>query len=200
MRARAIVLSAMLLACLAVIVSTRIKTHAAVEPSSLNSLKPFEFHREGATQRDVAAVNLFQAFVQNSPKHFVQNLLLGTCYDSIDVLQDFAECMHTTKFKTGDDSYCIYDLPKGLDASTVRVLASSELDSKDKDVAALYPLAIESYYAEKFGFVDVAADGFDGRQHSTRIVVATVNDRWYVIPRVSGSISFYAVADAKTAE
>lgn len=168
---------------------------ASAKPSDA-SLAPFAFDIAGAASPEDAATALFLGSAKESPKHFVRHLLLGVCDGPIDTLQKFAECLHTTKFHTGDESYTFYDLPKGLDKDTVRVVASREFDSQDEDVAALRLQALSTYYGEKFRSVDVAADGYDGREYRTRVVVAMVQDRWYAIPRCRSSQSFYAIADA----
>ncbi len=161
------------------------------------ALPPFEFDREGATSPEDAATTLFRGCAAKSPKHFVRHLLLGVCDGPINTLQKFAECLHRTKFSHGEDSYTVYDLPKGIDAKKpIRVIASDDLFSQGKQVAALRFQMMSTYYGEKFMCVDVAAKGYDGLEYQTRIVVAQVDDRWYSIPRCRSAMSFYEIADA----
>lgn len=105
--------------------------------------------------------------------------------------------MHTTRFLAGDESFTFYNLPKGINArKPLRVLASAPFDKEDKQVAALQFQMMSTYYGEQFLSVDVAADGYDGREYRTRIVVAQVDGRWYAMPRCRSAKSFYVVADA----
>ena len=81
------------------------------------SLTPFEFDREGATNPEDAATSLFRGCAKESPKHFVRHLLLGVCDGPIDTLQKFAESLHRTKFRHGEASFTVYDLPKGINTN-----------------------------------------------------------------------------------
>ena len=164
------------------------------------SLPAFEFHREGATNPEDAAKAMFRSCAMNSPRDFVQHLLLGTCDGSIGTLQKFAECLHSTKFKTGEESYAVYDLPVrkngGLKKDTIRVVASDEFPTDEKVAAVISSEAVHSYYGEKFRFLDVVADGSDGREYRSRVVVAVISNRWYAVPRCRSSKPFYEIADA----
>jgi hypothetical protein len=160
------------------------------------ALAPFEFHRTGATTPQIAASVHFRACATRSPQHFVQHLLLGVCDGPIATLNKFAECLHSTEFVSGEESYTVYDLPKGIKKETVRVVASGDFDNNDKKVKALQIEAVSTYYAEKFIFIDVAADDLDGRTYQTRIVVGAISGRWYAIPRCRSATSFYRIADA----
>lgn len=161
------------------------------------SLAPFEFHREGATNPEDAAKALFRGCASESPKHFVRHLLLGVCDGSIDTLQKFAECLHETKFSNGEDSYSLYDLPKRIETrGVIRVIASQAFDPQDKQVAALKFEMMSTYYGEKYTCVDVSANGYDGLEYQTRIVVAHANGGWYALPRCRSARSFYEIADA----
>lgn len=163
-------------------------------------LAPFEFHREAAASPEAAAESLFRGVATESPTHFVHHLLLGVCDGPIDTLQKFAECLHVAEFRHGDDSYSFYDLRedrKGIDPrKPVRVVAIEQFDSEDPQVAALQWQMLGTYYGQVFACVDVAADGYDGLEYQTRIVVAQVEDGWYAMPRCSSARSFYEIADA----
>jgi hypothetical protein len=166
---------------------------AGVDPA----LPPFEFRRTGAASPEDAATALFRGCAMKSPNHFVQHLLLGVCDGPIATLQDFAECLHVTRFAHGDESYSVYDMPEPIDRNKpVRVIASEEFDSDDKRVDALQIEMMSTYYGQTFRSVDVAAESYDGREYRTRIVVARVNDRWYAMPRCRSAKSFYAIADS----
>lgn len=160
------------------------------------ALAPFEFHRSGATTPQIAASVHFRACARRSPQHFVPHLLLGVCDGPIATLNKFAECLHSTEFVSGEESFTVYDLPRGIKQETIRVIASGDFDKMDKNVKSLQIEAVSTYYAEKFMFVDVAADGYDGRKYQTRIVVGAISGRWYAIPRSRSAASFYRIADA----
>ena len=175
-------------------ISYTVNSQAAI---SNRSLAPFEFDREGATNPEDAATTLFRGCASESPKHFVRHLLLGVCDGPIDTLQKFAESLHGTKFSHGEDSFTVYDLPKGINTNKpIHVIARDAFDSEDKQVAALQFQMLSTYYGEKFMCVDVAAEGYDGLEYQARIVVAQVQDRWYAIPRCRSAKSFYEIADA----
>ncbi|MBT5018692.1 hypothetical protein OAF42_01020 [Planctomicrobium sp.] len=163
-------------------------------------LAPFEFHRKGAASPAEAAKVFFRGVATDSPKHFVQHLLLGVCDGPIDTLQKFAECLHVTEFKDGDDSFTFYELretQKGINyKKPSRVILTKQFNSEDKEVAALQFEMLSTYYGEGFMAVDVAAEGYDGREYQTRIVVAQLGDYWFSIPRCRSSKNFYAIADA----
>jgi hypothetical protein len=155
------------------------------------------FPRAGALQPDDAALSLFLACAKESPQHFVQHLLLGVCDGPIDTLQKFAECLHSTRFQSGGESFTVYDLPRPIDTSTLRVVARREFDGGKREVeTALASEGLTTYYAERFACVDVAAAGYDGREYQTRIVVAAVAGQWYAIPRCRSARTFYGIADA----
>lgn len=164
------------------------------------SLASFEFRREGAASPEDAAKTLFRGVATESPVHFVQNLLLGVCDGPIDTLQKFAECLHKTEFSHGADSFTFYDLRelrKGINPKKpTRVIATTPFDSGDKQVAALQFEMMSTYYGKTFMGVDVAAEGYDGREYQTRIVVAQLGGGWYAIPRCRSAKSFYEIADA----
>lgn len=167
------------------------------------TLAPFEFHREAAASPEAAALSLFQGVSTESPKHFVQHLLLGVCDGSIDTLQKFAESLHTTEFTHDGNSFTFYDLRelrRGINPrKAVRVVATAPFDTEDKQVAALRSEWISTYYGETFACIDVAAEGYDGLEYQTRIVVAQVDGGWYAIPRCRSARSFYEIADAMRA-
>ena len=156
---------------------------------------PITYPPVGATTTEGAAEGLFTACILRSPGLFIHNLCLGVCDGPVDTLQKFAECLHVTTFRRGDNAFTVYDLPKRLQRETVRVVASQEFDSENEDVAALRWQMMSTYYGEKFICVDVVADDPDGLTYGTRIVVTRVNDRWYAIPRCGSSTSFYQIAD-----
>jgi hypothetical protein len=164
------------------------------------SLAPFEFHREAAASPEAAARALFRGISDESPKYFVQHLLLGVCDGSIDTLQKFAESLHKTEFTHDGDSFSFYDLRdlrKGIDREKpIRVVAYALFDIEDEQVAALKFQGLSTYYGEQFASVDVAAEGYDGREYQTRIVVAQVGDGWYAMPRCRSAQRFYEIADA----
>lgn len=153
------------------------------------ALPSFEFHREGATNPEDAAKAMFRGCAKKSPKDFVQHMLLGTCDGPISTLQKFAECLHSTKFKTGAEPYAVYDLPVGknggLKNDTIRIVASGVFPTDEKVAAVISGEAFHSYYGEEFRFVDVAADGSDGREYRSRVVVAAIKDRWYAMPKLA---------------
>jgi hypothetical protein len=162
-------------------------------------LPPFAFHRSGATVPEDAAKALFHGCARTSIKDFVQHLHLATCDGPNGTIQKFAECLHTTKFSTGDESHSIYDLliakDGGFKSDTTRIVASSEFPT-DKKTAAVISTGIDTYYGENFRAVVVAADGFEGREYRTRIVVAVTKEGWFAIPRCRSSKAFYDIADA----
>jgi hypothetical protein len=162
-------------------------------------LAPFEFQGEGAASPEVAAETLFRACATRSPKHFVQHLLLGVCDGPIATLDKYAECLHSTRFRHGDDSLTVYDLPikRAINRKgPFRAIASQDFDRENKQVAALQFQMVSTYYGKQFKSVDVVAESYDGLEYRTRIVVARVKDRWYAMPRCSSSNSFYEIADA----
>lgn len=171
----------------------------ADEPAADPALPSFEFRRERANSPEAAAAALFRGCVLRSPERFVQHLCLGVCDGPIATLQKFAESLHTTEFRHGEDSFTVYDLPRPIDPEKpIRAIASQEFDSDDDKVAALQFEMLSSYYGERFVSVDVAAEGYDGLEYRTRIVVTQVGDGWYAIPRCRSSKSFYEIADAMT--
>lgn len=163
------------------------------------SLPAFEFHREPATSPEAAARTLFRGVSTESPKRFVQHLLLGVCDGSVDTLRKFAESLHETKFSHKGKSFTVYGLrelrqhinPK----KPVSVVASAPFDTKDKRVAALPLQSISTYYGEAFVCIDAEAEGYDRRMYRTRIVVARVDGGWYAMPRCRSAKSFYEIAD-----
>lgn len=163
-------------------------------------LAPFEFHREAAASPEVAASVLFEGLSRESPRHFVQHLLVGVCDNSIDTLQKFAESLHRTKFTHDGESFTFYELRdqrRGINRKkAVRVVAIAPFDADDEQVAALRFEMISTYYGERFVAVDVAAEGYDELEYQTRIVAAEVDGGWYAIPRCRSARSFYKIADA----
>lgn len=189
----------LVIACLLVVLGVAAAVSLGVGPQAAApdpALPDFKFERAGADTPEAAATALFRGCALGSPRHFVQHLLLGVCDGPIATLNKFAECLHVTKFRAGDESFTLYDLPKGIDKETVRVVASREFDGNDGDVKKLQLEAASTYSGKKFMAVDVAATGYDGREYATRIVVATVDNRWYAIPRCRSARSFYRIADA----
>ena len=168
------------------------------------SLAPFEFHREAAATPEAAARSLFRGISAESPKHFVQHLLLGVCDNSIDTLQKFAESLHKTEFTHDGNSFTFYDLRelrRGINhKQPIRIVAVAPFDTEDKQVAALRSQMLSTYYGETFVGVDAAAEGYDGNEYRTRIVVAKVDGGWYAMPRCRSARSFYEIADAMTLE
>jgi len=168
------------------------------------TLAPFEFNREAADSPEAAARTLFRGVSTESPKHFVQHLLLGVCDNSIDTLQKFAECLHETEFTHDGESFTFYDLRehrKGINGKkTVRVVAVAPFDKSDKKVAALQSQMMSTYYGKEFACVDVASESYDGLEYQTRIVAARVDEGWYAIPRCRSARSFYEIADAMRLE
>jgi hypothetical protein len=197
MKSRRFLIACMLIT-LGVMAASTHRVHAQTATAD-PALPPFEFHREGAKSPEAAATSLFRGCALRSPQDFVRHLNLGVCDGPIATLTKFAECLHTTKFTTGKEAYTVFDLPQMLNKATVRVIGSREFDSQAKDVMALRLEGASTYYGKRFALVDVAADGYDGRVYQTRIVVATVSDGWYAIPRCRSSRSFYRIADAMDA-
>ena len=172
---------------------------SAQVPVPDQALPPFSFQREGAASPEDAAKSLFHACATESPKHFVQHLLLGVCDGPIDTLQKFAECLHSTKFHHGEDSFTVYDLSFGKQINpkkSFRAIATQDFDRENKQVAALQFQMMSTYYGEQFKCVDVVAESYDSLEYGTRIVVAQVGEGWYAIPRCRSSKAFYEVADA----
>ena len=163
-------------------------------------LPSFEFYRSGATTPEDAAKALFHGCARTSIKDFVQHLNLGVCDGPNGTIQKFAECLHTTKFITGEESYAVYDLPVGknggLKIDTMRIVASSEFPDDDNVATVILNGATSSYYGEKFRAIDVTADGSDGREYRTRFVVAVMKEGWFAVPRCRSSKAFYDIADA----
>jgi hypothetical protein len=140
---------------------------------------------------------MFRGIALESPKDFVRHLLLGVCDGSIGTLQNFAECLHETKFSRNQLSFTVYDLPKGVDSrKPVRIVASRAFDREDEKVKALQFQMLSTFYGERFVCVDVAAEGYDGLEYQTRLVVAELDSRWYAMPRCRSAKSFYEIADA----
>ncbi|TWU47797.1 hypothetical protein [Rubripirellula reticaptiva] len=159
-------------------------------------LAPFTFDREGASSPEDAASALFRGCAMESPKDFVRHLLLGVCDGSVDTLQKFAQCLHETKFSHGEESFTVYELPKRMNPNRpVRVVASEAFDPDDRRVVALRLEMVSTYYAEKFMCVAVVAEGYDGREYGSRIVVGQLGDQWYAIPRCRSANRFYGIAD-----
>lgn len=166
---------------------------AGIDPA----LPPFEFRRTGAASPEAAAETLYRGVATESPKHFVQHLCLGVCDGPIATLGKFAEALHRTDFRHGEESFTVYDLPQRIDPKKpIRAIASQDFDTESKQVAALQFEAMSTYYGKRFKSVDVVGEGYDGVEYRTRIVVAQTTDGWYAIPRCRSSKSFYAIADA----
>ncbi len=142
----------------------------------------------------------------------MQHLLLGVCCNEIDVLQDFAEAMHATRFRHGDEEFTYYEMCEkqylsGTETTRlinrsrpIRVIASAAFNTSDPDVKALSLEAVSTYFGERFVSVDLAGVGLDGLEYQTRIVVAQVRDGWYAMPRCRSSRNFYQIADAMSLE
>lgn len=159
-------------------------------------LPAFEFHRKGAASPEDAAKAMFIGIAKESPKDFVRHLLLGVCDGPIGTLQKFAECLHATKFIRNEQSLTVYDLPKGIDTrKPIRIVATQAFDGEDEQVKALQFEMISTFYGKRFVCVDVAAEGGDGLNYQTRLVVAEQNNRWYAMPRCRSGKSFYEIAD-----
>jgi hypothetical protein len=162
-------------------------------------LPPFEFRRSGAASPEDAAEAMFRACATRSPAHFVQHLLLGVCDGPIATLNKYAECLHSTRFRHGEDSLTFYDFAfnKRINPKKpFRAIATQDFDRESKEVAKLKFQMVSTYYGERFKSVDVAAESYDGLEYQTRIVVARVRNRWYAMPRCGSSKSFYEIADA----
>ncbi len=171
-------------------------------------LAPFEFRREAAHTAEIAAQSLFLGVATSSPKDFVQHLLLGVCNNEIDTLQRFAESLHATQFSHDGETFTYYDLrDQPRDPVTersrminpkkpLRVMNRAAFDVADPDVKALHFEMASTYYGNRFVCVEVAGEGWDGREYRTRVVVAEVGDGWYAMPRCRSSKSFYKIADA----
>ena len=162
-------------------------------------LAPFEFQLRAAVSPEAAARSMFQGVSRESPKHFVQHLLLGVCDGSVDTLQKFAESMHKTEFSHGTDSFTFYDLRelrRGINRKKpVRIIATAPFDTEDEQVKALKHEMMSTYYGETFVAVDAVAEGYDHLDYRTRIVVTKVAGGWYAIPRCRSAQRFYNVAD-----
>jgi len=172
--------------------------------SSQISLAPFEFHRQAAATPELAARSLFRGVATESPSDFVQHLLLGVCDGSIDTLQKFAESLHTTKFHHDGDSFTFYEL-RELRRSIiwkkpVRIVATAPFEPEDEKVRALELEMLSTYWGKRFMSVDVAGEGYDGREYRTRVVVAQGDAGWYAMPRCRSAQNFYKIADAMLIE
>jgi len=190
------VTNAGILLCLAVFAAIAYGVNSpATSPDT--ALPAFEFHREGAASPEDAAKAMFRGIAMESPNDFVRHLLLGVCDGPIGTLQNFAECLHETKFSRNELSFTVYDLPKGIDTrKPVRIVAAQAFDGEDEQVKALQFQILSTFYGERFVCVDVAAEGGDGLEYQTRIVVAEQNNRWHAMPRCRSAKSFYGIADA----
>jgi hypothetical protein len=187
--------NASLLLCLAVFAAIAYGVNLPASPDP--ALPAFEFHREGAASPEDAATAMFRGIAMESPKYFVQHLLLGVCDGSIGTLQNFAECLHETRFSRNELSFTVYNLPKGIDTrKPVRIVASQAFDGEDEQVKALQFQMLSTFYGETFVCVDVAAEGYDGLEYRTRLVVAELDSHWYAMPRCRSAKSFYEIADA----
>jgi hypothetical protein len=69
--------NASLLLCLAVFAAIAYGVNLPASPDP--ALPAFEFHREGAASPEDAATAMFRGIAMESPKYFVQHLLLGVC-------------------------------------------------------------------------------------------------------------------------
>lgn len=161
------------------------------------ALPPYQFHREGAETPEDAAKALFRGTAQRSPNHFVQHLLLGVCDGPNATLSKFAECLHTTKFHIGDESYTTYDLPSYLKRDEMRVVGTGAFPDDEMTKNALHLQSVSTYYGQQFRYVDVAGKGHDGREYQTRIVVARIKEGWFAIPRCRSAKLFYEIADTQ---
>ena len=171
-------------------------------------LAPFEFRREAAPTPETAAQSLFLGVATASPKDFVQHLLLGVCNNEIDTLQRFGESLHATQFSHDGETFTYYDLrdqPRDPETERsrminrkkpLRVIASAPFDPADPQVEALQLEMLGTYYGKSFVCIEVAGEGWDGREYRSRVVVAEVGDGWYAMPRCRSSKSFYKIADA----
>ncbi|MEZ6052110.1 MAG: hypothetical protein R3C02_12075 [Planctomycetaceae bacterium] len=138
------------------------------------ALPAFEFHREGAASPEDAAKAMFLGIAKESPNDFVRHLLIGVCDGPIGTLQNFAECLHETKFIRNGISLTVYDLPKGIDTrKPIRIVATQAFDGENEQVKALRFEMLSTFYGDSFACVDVAAEGGDGLEYQTRFVVAT---------------------------
>lgn len=171
-------------------------------------LAPFEFRPGPARTPEIAAQAMFLGVATASPKDYMQHVLIGVCENEIDLLQNFAESFHATRFSHDGETFTTYDLQHQRDASggmriiyrkkPIRVIASAVFDSTDPQVQAL-DLDLEAagtYGGKRFVSVDVAGLDYDGREYQTRVVVAQGLGGWYAIPRCHSSKSFYEIADA----
>ena len=83
--------------------------------STTNAFDPrlpaFQFVLEGAASPEEAAKALFMGCALESPKHLVKHLSLATCEGPVDTIQNFAECLNRTEFRSGGHSFNVYDLP-----------------------------------------------------------------------------------------
>lgn len=171
-------------------------------------LDQFEFRRNAAPTTEAAAQSLFLGIDTASPRDFFQHLQLGVCNNATDVLQDFAEAMHTTQFNHNDESFTYYEMFEkqylhGTEVTRlinrkkpIRVMASAPFDISDPQVKALALEATSTYSGERFVSVELAGLGSDGREYRASVVVVQVNDGWYAIPRCRNSKNFYKIADA----
>jgi hypothetical protein len=148
----------------------------------------------GTAKPEEAATDMFRAGVKRSPKLFDQTCLRGVCDGPIDTLNKYAECLHRTTYRNGENTFTVYDLLKHLPTQSVRAVARQEFAAKD--VAALSSQFLSTYYGEKFTCVDVTALDLAALEYRSRIVVALFEGRWHAMPRCRSSIAFYQVADA----
>lgn len=184
-----------ILLCLAVVAAIAYGVNSPVA-SPDPALPAFEFHREGADSPEDAAKAMFLGIAKESPNDFVRHVLLGVCDGPIGTLQNFAECLHETKFIRNEQSLTVYDLPKGIDTrKPIHIVAIQAFDVEDEKVKALWFEMPGTFYGKRFVCVDVAAEGGDGLNYQTRLVVAEQNDRWYAMPRCRSGKSFYEIAD-----
>lgn len=187
---------AVIVLCLAVFAAIAYGVNSPVT-SPDPALPAFEFHREGAASPEDAAKAMFLGIAKESPNDFVRHLLLGVCDGPIGTLQNFAECLHATRFIRGEQSLTVYDLPKGIDTrKPIRIVATQAFDVEDEQVKALQFEIYGTFYGKRFVCVDVAAEGGDGLNYQTRLVVAEQDNRWYAMPRCRSGKSFYEIADA----
>jgi hypothetical protein len=187
---------AVIVPCLAVFAAIAYGVNSPVT-SPDPALPAFEFHRAGAASPEDAAKAMFLGIAKESPNDFVRHVLLGVCDGPIGTLQNFAECWHATRFNRGEQSLTVYDLPKGIDTrKRIRIVATQAFDAEDEQVKALQFEIYSTFYGKRFVCVDVVAEGGDGLNYETRLVVAEQNNRWYAMPRCRSGKSFYEIADA----
>lgn len=163
--------------------------------SGTASGRPAADGTSGGSSAEEAAVMMFRAGVSRSPALFTRARLPGVCDGPVDTMNKYAECLHRTRYRSGDRLMTVYDLSKRIRSHSARAVASQAFSSRDVEILSAQFLS--TYWCEDtIVCLEMTADDDAGREYRSRIVVARIENRWYAIPRCRSARSFYEIADA----